>query len=655
MLDSDIQAGAFEATGACTRFQHMADRATTNGLSFLRKVYPGVRLPYYNPTRSANCTQKFERLKDFLSEPLISTLGGQHYFPSLSKEDSLSLCASISSIIKSFPLSCECMEDGMYGKLKATLTQPPRDLPEDYLSFARSVVRDLFPHGITQKRIDRSKRSIVPPLTSTTLDSRKSGGSYAYWQGKRDEFLSSDEVVHRPEFMIANSPGKPRPLVKNHPSYLLLKPLHKVIYDRLSALPWLLRGAPTPSRLARAGFVGRGTYLSADFSSATDNIPTEVAEAIIEELAFLSPCSLSPIFSEALRSLRPLVTKENDSFTVSRGQLMGNLLSFPLLCLQNYISSRYVDKIVGEQPARLINGDDLAVQCSKKWRDTYVELIPSLGLELNKKKTSYTSEFVTINSTYFTSNLKLIPFVRCGSLSVIDPRDIAEAIDSLARDFYHKRRKVVKCALLFFERLIRKSGQTLYKLGVRFGKRMQCIPRALWRREKKRDGGVSLAKDAGGFHQKMVPLGDIAAARASVLVEDKEIAEVVVSATWDLGDYVPQERTKLKDVWLLCEQNRSFRTKECAYERRSRLRRVRSEKKVMVPESLEDCLTLSHSTVFLQDGFFHNVECSLCERVRELAQRENRERLEEERKRQVRDWYFAKRRSCIRSADIIWD
>jgi len=668
--DKNVQTGAQKAPGACTGFQHMATSATKSGLLFLRAIYLPVgplsrenhRLffPSYKALKGSSCKEKMKQIKLHLSAPLIATLQGEHFFSVLSLEDSLSLAAAVSSITKSLPTSCDCMGDSLYSDLKKVLTAGPRKLPEGYIAFAREVVRELFPRGIKPKKIERQARNTVPPLKSTTTAPRCCGGSYASWHGRRDEYCSSvksPDVVHEPEFMIAGDAGKPRALVKNHHSYLLLRPLHKVIYDRLSEEDWLLRGEPTPSRLDRAGFRPRERWLSADFVSATDNIPTEVAEAIIDELAFLSPSSLSPLFSEARKSLRPTVTliddgpeakgEVKDSFVVSRGQLMGNLLSFPLLCLQNHISSEYVSRLVGETPAKLINGDDLVVQCSEKWEQKYRTLVPQLGLELNEKKTSYTSSFLTINSTYFTRNLVMIPFVRCGALSTRDPRSVAEAVQSLVRGFSFRKgsrgRAVHKAALRHFEKVIRTSKQTLKSLGFRF-KGTNMVPRALWRREKKHDGGVMLKKEEEGFHQKMVKLTDTGSSRLSSLVKNKEIAEIVVRETWELGPYQRPERMKMSAAmkFLRSKENRCFRTKEHATQTRKGLLPCVQQKSVVVPSSLEECLTLCHERSFLQweeveeDGeshrlpFMNTVECELCERVEEF--------LEDERWVREREW-----------------
>jgi len=500
------------------------------------------------------------------------------------------------------------------------------------------------------------------------------------------EGVVNPTIVHKPEFMIANDPGKPRPLVKNHPTYLSLRPLHKLLYDEISTQPWLLRGPPSEARLKKAGFKPNGKYFSADFTAATDGLPTEVAESIIDELAFLSSPSLSPLLSEARASLRPhiynwrnltlqemgtfslpwddsleagqtMVCEDGktyrqfmtggsfpcevlvDDFELSTGQLMGNYLSFPLLCMQNYFATTWVDRKVGASPPRLINGDDLLVECGEEWERNYRALVPALGLTLNDKKTSYTRAFMCINSMFFTRNLKHIPVVRCGALATSDPRDLPAAVDAIGREFRGRKgrwKSVTRAALSHFEDMIRRSGQTLYKLGVRVHDR-SAIPKSLWAREKKKDGGTIPEDAFEGFHQRMVRLSESAAPGVVEVVKQKEIAEIVVSETWKLGEYQQSKRMKLKRWFKASRKERAFRCPERAVEAARRLMPQRKEEKVVIPESLEACLTLTHERSFVkcECGFdptvvgpphdpsctgtfvIDYVDCELCRRVME--------------------------------------
>nr|WAK77838.1 MAG: RNA-dependent RNA polymerase [Botourmiaviridae sp.] len=630
-----------EATETCQRFRHQVRIAAKDATNFLFcKIYK-LTVPWFPAvSKDQSCTETMKTYKDFLSFFLILNLSGKNPFPLLSTSDSLALSAALASVTKSFPDACPCMSEGLFEELKSRLTNETPKLPEGYLAFVRKEVREMFPKGIKQKSIENRFSLTVPPLKSTTCHSRADGGSYAYWEGRREEFLETmqmPKILHRPQFMVAPDPGKPRPLVKNYPSYLTLRPLHSAIYDRLSTLPWLLRGPPSRERILRAGFQPKSKYFSADFSAASDNLPIEVAEAIIDELAFLSPSSLSPLFSEARKSLRPTIDVLDDkdlSYEVTRGQLMGNLLSFPLLCIQNYLGTRWVDNLTGESPSRLINGDDLVVQASEQWVSAYREVCPSLGFSLNVKKTAYTESFLTINSTYYSRQLTEIPFLRMGSFREQDPRKVGDAITAISRSFgprHSKRRVVIRRLLERFDWLIRLGRRSAWKLGVRL-RPHDRLPHSLWTREKRRVcPEVPVPAAPRGFHQGMSVVED---KELSDLVEGREIATVVVETTWRMGKYERPEKERRKDVLAKLRENPTRRYKERAMEARVRLIAEKKEKNRALPTALLDCLYGTHDVAHLdKDGFMVWGECDLCSKVwdrkRALKQKKDSDALAE--------------------------
>jgi len=322
---------------------------------------------------------------------------------------------SFQSIKKGLPDSCKCMENGLIDKLVRTIGSPPQQLPRGYLGFVRRVVADLFKKGW-----DASYESFclttTPPLSSvSTLDgpcraagSRSNGGCLGQCGGEQDAFL--DVVLHgegelgpvKGELLVVQSAGKPRPLSKFCASTLALKPLHKTIYGFLKRFRWLLTGDPTAEKLRRAGFrAGGGDLVSGDYASATDGLSIEVAQAILET-AFSSSIMIPENVREfALRALRPVLGWDlDDEISVSTGQMMGSYLSFPLLCLQNYLAFRW--SLRGTAGASrvpvLINGDDILFQKSGHF-DKWCSSIQSVGLTVERTKTSVETSWGTINST----------------------------------------------------------------------------------------------------------------------------------------------------------------------------------------------------------------------------------------------------------------
>jgi hypothetical protein len=82
----------------------------------------------------------------------------------------------------------------------------------------------------------------------------------------------------------------------------------------------------------------------------------------------------------------------------TNGQLMGSLLSFPLLCLVNDATA----KLAGApSDSYLINGDDIVLRVERQIANKWKEIAPGLGLTLSLGKTFYDRDFGTVNSQLF--------------------------------------------------------------------------------------------------------------------------------------------------------------------------------------------------------------------------------------------------------------
>lgn len=95
---------------------------------------------------------------------------------------------------------------------------------------------------------------------------------------------------------------------------------------------------------------------------------------------------------------------------------MGQLTSFPLLCLVNYITFRYA--IRRDVPVR-INGDDIVFRATPDEVSRWERCVAKGGLTLSKGKTLKHSRAFTLNSTPFWSTGRggrLVGFVRAKAL-----------------------------------------------------------------------------------------------------------------------------------------------------------------------------------------------------------------------------------------------
>jgi hypothetical protein len=139
-------------------------------------------------------------------------------------------------------------------------------------------------------------------------------------------------------------------------------------------------------------------WLSGDYTAATDNFPMSVTEALIEGI--LSEIDHKPT-QEWVRwecsSHRILYPKGKEGHQTS-GQLMGSLLSFPLLCFLN----DYIVSYSGFTPySYLINGDDVVARGSMETIEKWRNQAPQVGLSLSLGKNFIDPDFCTVNSQLF--------------------------------------------------------------------------------------------------------------------------------------------------------------------------------------------------------------------------------------------------------------
>jgi hypothetical protein len=397
------------------------------------------------------------------------------------------------SIKKMLPDSCRCMESGLIEALIENLSTPSPPLARGYLEFVKRETFRLFPKGWDTSYEGFCRRT-SPPLSSvvspTSLDnsagSRSSGGCLAAFTGHegigqadflevtlfgRDDLFPETRL--RGEALVVQSAGKPRPLTKFEHTALFLKPLHKTIYQWLSKKTWLLRGDPTASALHRAGFrEGLGVLTSGDYKSATDNLPIEVMESSLRVLLDNAVIIPQNIIKRAMGACRPLLRYEDEEFELKKGQMMGSYLSFPFLCLQNYLAFRWSMRGERRRIPVLINGDDILFQSSPAASSRWMEVVGGLGLQVERTKTSVSSRFGSLNSTLFEwkdGTLVVVPTLRFGMLRAPEfLNNLGKSFQDFLRGFSGDYRW--RAGRVFFEAHIgamRRSAWSLPSMGFR--------------------------------------------------------------------------------------------------------------------------------------------------------------------------------------------
>jgi hypothetical protein len=278
------------------------------------------------------------------------------------------------------------------------------ELPPGYLRHVRKVARECFPWGWDHSYQDLCWSS-CPSTSSCSESSRGKGGSRALAPCRQD-FLNKTArglpctVSNSVRYHNIRENGKDRGVTIPSAEQGVLRPLHKALYNQLSRLPWLLRGEATPGKLDGLTCAPGQVFVSGDYEAATDHLPTEVSEAFLQTIRQTSCWIPHSVWEAAMASLRCDIWYEDCSepFVQKVGQLMGNLVSFPLLCLQNYAAFRWV---FPREHFVKINGDDIVFRSTRDQFQNWADFIGSVGLRLSVGKTLLSSRGFSINSSFF--------------------------------------------------------------------------------------------------------------------------------------------------------------------------------------------------------------------------------------------------------------
>jgi len=280
------------------------------------------------------------------------------------------------------------------------------------------------------------------PITSCYESGRKSGGCRGLLEQQKMDRASFCEYVtesvaprargvSRVQAVLAD--GKWR-VISVPPSWdNALRPFHQCLYDFVSKQDWCLRGDAKPSSFKDFTRTGE-VFVSGDYESATDNLNSEVQSTILAELIMRSRHIPRGILLHALSTFSSELEAEGTLYRQRRGQLMGQLLSFPLLCLVNYLTFKFC--IPRDVPVK-INGDDIVFRSTKSEADHWRQNVSRSGLTLSLGKTFESNKFFSLNSCIFESQrnrCRFVPFVRPKCIWSLKERE-CEKIMSLAPRF----------------------------------------------------------------------------------------------------------------------------------------------------------------------------------------------------------------------------
>nr|WAK77839.1 MAG: hypothetical protein [Botourmiaviridae sp.] len=423
----------------------------------------------------------------------LSPAGVRKYLPrKASLEARHSLSFSLSLLGKSLHGPCACFSE--YARLDVkhkSSVERIDDVKPEYLGFVRQCAKRFFYKGWDSSYFSSASSSVVSSNACFTrlrktfgpLRDYKSQAEYlSYVMGEQDF-----DPVPRARFSEVLSAGKVRPLTITSSNYEVLRPLHKTLYNFISRCPWLLRGSPTPESFK---FLEEsGHFVSVDFESATDNLSVNCAEAILGVALCQSLSVPASVRSFALSSLRPTISYGYDvrcdgsvfnlsdhTTELSMGQMMGSLLSFPLLCLQTfffYLWSAGYTNLSGKELRAFsgcsVNGDDLVFKTENP--SLFFDAASETCSVINKKKTGINSRFFNINSTLFrykSGRCRSVPFLRPKQFDIDTPVSLGQRVREATKWLAPKSqlaRRSFEFLMTRAAKVVKANGWSFFKCG----------------------------------------------------------------------------------------------------------------------------------------------------------------------------------------------
>nr|UYL95462.1 MAG: RNA-dependent RNA polymerase [Dali Botou tick virus 1] len=342
--------------------------------------------------------------------------------PELQKRKSTMTCKELKTTIKSMTdvysaksvkkiQECKyCMDHLNVDEFKKKMGVEDRDIDKKHLNLFRKAVSIIIDRGWDRRtRIGGDKRVFVPNGASTLQNKRSEGGNWCKGMNKFEPLARVTEV---------DAGGKMRLITIFDESMSVMRAMHKTLFDYITKRKIHVRGEFTKEDVAEIERSGEGDFISGDFSSATDNIKRAYVDAVVDVLLEKAEY-IDSDEREALRNFGRVIDVETGE-EWAKGQPMGSLMSFPILCIWN---RALFEMTLAEETKRLripygraskimakINGDDIAFreiskdgQMMEKWRRNCLKA----GVIVNEQKTGKSPNIVELNSKTYVNGEKV--------------------------------------------------------------------------------------------------------------------------------------------------------------------------------------------------------------------------------------------------------
>jgi len=282
-----------------------------------------------------------------------------------------------------------------------------------FLHFVQQEVSKMFRPGWDREYYPNAALSATIPVKSCVQRSQGRGGARLEilsrphkWNTREDFLLQSLAEETRTRFLPSRvtsveTGGKHRIVSVGDVDMNILRPLHTAIYNRISRFDWLLRGEASVNCFQKFEAREGEVFVSGDYESATDNLNLWVQELILRKILRSATWVPEHVKEAAYDSQELGITGPSGvTCRVRTGQWMGNLLSFPLLCIVNYLAFRYYTGQRPDIPVK-INGDDIVFRAPGEVACRWMSGVVGSGLTLSKGKTLLDHRYFTLNSRLF--------------------------------------------------------------------------------------------------------------------------------------------------------------------------------------------------------------------------------------------------------------
>jgi len=280
---------------------------------------------------------------------------------------------------------------------------------------------------------EEGKRDVVQTIVEPSLEGP---GLAIRWNAHHKYTLDDNYVV---ACAIAE-PLKVRMITKPSKYTYALKPLQLAMFKSLQK--WkCFEPCWNPSYdLSQLGPLdSKKVLLSGDYTAATDELNFNVSQIVIDELC--------KVFKDD-EFIHSLIKWEGKQHIVSypewtripdtlqaNGQLMGSLLSFPILCIVNaFTMCKATNTSLDDVPA-VFHGDDIAAQVTEQQIDLWKSVAAEVGLQLSVGKNYVAKEFISIDSQLFCKKDQQLVKEVTGKFKLLKNDDINCIPEALSQGF----------------------------------------------------------------------------------------------------------------------------------------------------------------------------------------------------------------------------